>query len=83
MLPNKTWARNIDSHTRRLVKKALRLPKSANTTFIHFPWKFGGLGVPCIADGLQIAWASQAYKYLTNKDNYAKSMAKQHATGHH
>jgi len=77
MLPNKMWANNIDGYTRRLVKKALRLPKSANSAFIHCPWKFGGLGVPCIADDLQIAWASQAYKYLTNKDNHVKNMAMQ------
>jgi len=77
MLPNKTWANNIDGHTRRLVKKALRLPKSACKSYIHCPWKFGGLGIPCVADDLQVAWASQAYKYLTNKDSHVKSVATQ------
>jgi len=77
MLPNKTWANSIDGHIRRLVKKALCLPKSANSAFIHCPWKFGGLGVPCVEDDLKIAWASQAYKYLTNKDNHVKSVATQ------
>ena len=75
MLPNKTWASN--GHARKLVKKALCLPKSANTAFIHSHRKFGSLGVPNIADNSKVVWASQAYKYLTNKDNHVKSVATQ------
>lgn len=42
---------------------------------MYTPQRLGGLGLPNIEADLDIAWVSQAYKYLENKDLKVKGMA--------
>ena len=67
MLPTKKWASDIDNHTPQVIKKAFHLPKTTCA------WKSAGLGLLCIVD-LHIAWVSQAFKFLINKDIHVKSV---------
>ena len=75
MLPMKKWARDIDNHTRQVIKKAFHLPKTTCTPTLHYAWKSDSLGLLCIVDDLHIVWVSQTFKFLTNKDIYVKSVA--------
>ena len=68
MLPNRSWAKNLDDAVRGMVKKAFRLPRRTITSFFYVPWKHGGLGLPNVENDLDVGWASQVYKFLTNKD---------------
>ena len=68
MLPNRTWAKNMDDAVRGMVKKAFRLPRRTITSFFYVPWRNGGLGLPNVENDLDVGWASQVYKFLTSKD---------------
>ena len=45
-----TWATKLDADIRRVVKKALHLPKRTICTFLHVPSSQGGLGLPSSLD---------------------------------
>ena len=68
MFPTKGWAKNLDNQVRSMAKKAFRLPRRTNTPYFYTHWRAGGLGLPNIEDELDVAWASQAFKYLISKD---------------
>ena len=68
MLPNRSWAKNLDNTVRGMAKKAFRLPRRTITTFFYVPWRYGGLGLPNVESDLDAGWASQVYKFLTSKD---------------
>ena len=70
MLPTKGWAKDLDNKVRALAKKAFQLPR--RTTM-----QAGGLGLPNIEDEVDIAWASQAVKYLCSKDDNVIAVAVQ------
>ena len=44
MLPMNKWARDIDNHTRQVIRKAFHLPKTTCTPTLHYAWKSGSLG---------------------------------------
>ena len=68
MLPNRSWAKNLDDAVRGMAKKAFRLPRRTITTFFYVPWRYGGLGLPNVESDLDVGWASQVFKFLTSKD---------------
>ena len=68
MLPNRTWAKQLDDAVRGMAKKAFRLPRRTITSFFYVPWKHGGLGLPNVENDLDVGWASQVYKFFNSKD---------------
>ncbi len=65
-LPERTWAQQIDRCVREVAKRELRLPRRTTTHFLYCAQHEGGLGLPCIEDEMDIAFASQAFKFLSN-----------------
>ena len=68
MLFNCSWAKNLDDVVWEMVKKVFWLLRRTITSFFYVLWKYGGLGLLSVGNGLDIRWASQVYKYLTSKD---------------
>lgn len=70
-----TWASNIDACIRRLVKKALRLPRSTTTSFFYTSKQHGGLGLTSILDSIHNTRIMRVVKCLTSRDKTVSGVA--------
>lgn len=75
VLPYRGWAKSLDEQVRKMVKLAFRLPRRTASSVFYVPWRCGGFGLPNIESDLDVAWASQAFKYLTSGDDKVMLMA--------
>ena len=67
-IPNRSWLIRLDVTIRRIVKKALKLPKRTSTAFFHISRKDGGLGLISQEDRLNIILVKRALIILSSQD---------------
>ena len=63
-LPYRKWCQNLDKSIRVLVKRHLKIPRRALTTFIHLKSEKGGLGLPSFSDKLDCSLTLQCFTLL-------------------
>ena len=68
-------AEKLDSGIRRLMKKALRLPKRTTTPFFYVSSNKGGLGLPSILDLLHCARVTRAVRCLASSDKLVNDIS--------
>ena len=74
-IPNRSWLTKLDATIRRIVKKALRLPKRTSSAFFHISRKDRGLGLISQEDRLDISLVKRALIILSSQDRQIQDIA--------
>jgi len=72
---DRTWATRIDAKIRRLVKKAMRLPRRTVSAFFHTAKDHGGLGLTSLEDTLDMARITRFLCCLSSPDRLVQDTA--------
>ena len=76
--PFSTWTQSIDKKLRNITKSALKLPCHTTNSFLYTANRYGGLGLYCMEDNLDVARITQFFKCLTSPDDIVKQCAWTH-----
>ena len=72
---DRTWCQQVDARVRRLVKKAMKLPKRTTSSFLYTAKRHGGLGLTSMEDTLDVTKVNRMVRCLTSPDKKVKDIA--------
>ena len=72
---DRTWCQRVDAQVRRVVKKAMMLPKRTVSSFLYTAKHHGGLGLTSIEDILDVTKVNRLIRCLSSPDKKVTDVA--------
>ena len=72
---DRTLCQHLDARVRRAVKKTMKLPKRAVSSFLYTGRQHGGLGLTSVEDTLDVTKANRLMRCLSSPDKKVQDVA--------
>ena len=72
---NRTWCQQVDAAIRRAVKKAVKLPRNALSSFLYMSRQQGGLGLTSVEDMMDVTKVNRLIRCLSSPDKKVRDVA--------